>query len=207
MTSYIDIISGIRGKSSNQCWQVVWSCMSVLSENWSLCVVSAEPHVRTIRAKGESKDLHAPSLVGLKGYGTGDDHKCYKGAKRKGTKWCVNNGEMKRERCLEMIRIEQRVYHKEGCWHVRWGWELCSKTTESIEWGITEQKGCLNWLCLGTTTGCVYSTEASLMKRMKEGKSVDSVKFRMTMGSRCVKSVETKKDMVKINWICNEMRS
>lgn len=45
------------------------------------------------------------------------------------------------------------------------------------------------------------------MKRMKEGKSVDSVKFRMTMGSRCVKSVETKKDMVKINWICNEMRS
>ena len=88
--------------------------MSVLSENWSLCVVSAEPRVRTIRAKGESKDLHVPSLVGLKGYGTRGDHKCYKGAKRKGTKRCVNDGEMKRERCLGVIPIEQRVHHKEG---------------------------------------------------------------------------------------------
>ena len=88
--------------------------MFVLSENWSLCVVSAEPRVRTIRAKGESKDLHVPSLVGLKGCGTRGDHKCYKGAKRKGTKRCVNDGEMKHKRCLEMIRIEQRVYYEEG---------------------------------------------------------------------------------------------
>ena len=88
--------------------------MSVLSETRSLCVVSAEPHVKAVSAKGERKGLHVPSHVGSKGYGTRGDHKCYKGAKRKGTKRCVNDGEMKRERCLGMIRIEQRVHHKEG---------------------------------------------------------------------------------------------
>lgn len=67
--------------------------MSVLSENWSLCVVSAEPHVRTIRAKGENKDLHVPSLVGLKGCGTRGDHKCYKGAKRGNEGMCERWGD------------------------------------------------------------------------------------------------------------------
>ena len=54
---------------------------------------------------------------------------------------------------------------------------MCSKISESIERGIAEQKkGCLNWLCLGTTTGCVCSTEVSLMKRTKRGESVDNGK-------------------------------